>query len=85
MRFTVTVNGKQHEVTPSPGDLVRFEREYDKPVSVLDDESQLRTEYVYYIVYSALKRKGQFEGDFDTFLDALGEIQEDEAPLEGQA
>jgi hypothetical protein len=81
MQFRVNVNDHTYEVTPGPGDLVRFERQYDLPVTVLDDEKTVRTEYVYFIVWCAMKRKGQFTGDFEEFLDGLGDMEEESAPF----
>lgn len=79
MQLLVTLDGVEHSVTPKPGDLVRFERQYDMSASTLDDDTRL--EYVFYIAWCALKRTGVFAGDFEEFLD-LADMGEEVAPLE---
>jgi hypothetical protein len=79
MKLLITINGTTHEVVPKPGDLVRFERQYDVPASSMDDST--RVEYVFYIAWCAMKRTGDFTGDFEEFLD-LADTADDPTPLE---
>ena len=78
MKLIITLEGVRHEITPKPGDLVRFERQYDVPASSLDDNTRL--EYVFYIAWCAMKRTGAFTGEFEEFID-LADIG-DSTPLE---
>jgi hypothetical protein len=79
MKLLIELDGVAHEVHPKPGDLVRFERQYDVPASSLDENA--RVEHVFYIAWCALKRTGVFAGDFEEFLD-LADTAGDVAPLE---
>ena len=78
MKLQITIDGVSQEVTPKLGDLVRFERQYDVPASSLDDTA--RIEYVFYIAWLAMSRTGDYEGDFESFLDVV-EVGES-VPLE---
>lgn len=78
MKLVITLNGVTHEITPKPGDLVRFERHYDVAASTLDNDTRL--EYVFYIAWCAMKRTGAFTGEFEEFID-LADIG-DSIPLE---
>lgn len=82
MRLIITINGVQHEVTPKPGDLVRFERQYDVAASTLDENARL--EYVFFIAWCAMKRIGTFTGEFEEFLD-LADVGGDSTPLDPPA
>jgi hypothetical protein len=69
MKLQITIDGVSQEVTPKLGDLVRFERQYDVPASSLDDNA--RIEYVFYIAWLAMSRTGDYQGDFESFLDVV--------------
>lgn len=67
MNLAITLHGTEYNVQPKPGDLVRFERQYDVPASSLDENTKL--EHVLFIAWTCLKREGNYEGDFESFLD----------------
>jgi len=69
MKLLITIDGVAQEVTPKLGDLVRFERQYDVAASSLDDNT--RIEYVFYIAWLAMSRTGDYDGDFESFLDVV--------------
>ena len=79
MQFKVSFDdGRTVEVTPTPGDLVRFERQYGFAVSKIDDDP--RMEYVMFLSWTALKRTGEFADDFEAFLDHVA-LTEEAAPV----
>lgn len=67
-----------------PGDIVKFEREYDVPIGRLAEDQ--RFEWLTFLAYSAARRADKWGGTFDTFVEALRDIDltvEDAAdPLE---
>jgi hypothetical protein len=78
---SVAVDGVEHEVVPTAGDLVRLERQYGISAASLD-ESTVRVEHVLYIAFTALRRRGAIseELSFDDFID-LADVP-DSAPLD---
>lgn len=68
----------QHVMVAAP-DLIAFEREYDKPMSVLGTG---RLEYLFFVAWRALKRTGQTTLDFDAWCDTIGAISDDETAAE---
>lgn len=71
------LDGRSFEVTPTPGDIVRFERHFG--VSAGDLGANTRLEHMFYLVWLALVRLGHESGDFESFLDVVGTSEE--APL----
>jgi len=68
--LTVTfADGTEKVVTPTPGDLVRFERQFDMGAEELGDSPRL--EHIMFLAWAGLKRQGDFEGDFEAFLDGV--------------
>ena len=68
----------QHVMVAAP-DLIAFERQYDKAMSVLGTG---RIEYLFYVAWRALTRTGQTTLDFDAWCDTVGEISDDETAAE---
>lgn len=79
MKLIITLDGVAHELTAKPGDLVRFERQFDVAASSLDENARL--EHVFFIAWCAMKRVGSFTGEFEDFID-LADIGGDPVPLE---
>lgn len=78
MQFKVSFDdGRTLEITPTPGDLVRFERQYGFAVSKIEHDP--RMEYVMYLSWVALKRTGEYTDDFEVFLDHI--VQSEEAAV----
>jgi hypothetical protein len=74
--LTITyLDGSKTEVRPSPGDIVRFERHFDMAIAGLEQGARL--EHVLFLAWTALRRTGQEERDFEEFLDVVGEAGED--------
>jgi hypothetical protein len=80
MKFHVTyADGRPPvDVTPTPGDLVRFERKYGMAAGRI--ETDPRIEYVMFLAWTALTRTGQETLEFDEFLDVVDSTQEDVDP-----
>lgn len=75
--LTVTYSdGTSHNISPSPADFIKLERAYDVKVPQLN-ETNMSAEYLYFLAWSNLHRKGIEKDDFDTFLDKLSEVSED--------
>lgn len=70
MQVSVSVDGIEHSITPTAGDLVRLEREYEISAAQLDD-SNVTVEHVLFIAWSALRRTKaiDLDLDFDSFID----------------
>ena len=75
IKFAVTYeDGRQVEAVAGPKDFVAFERQYDKPVTVLAEKDGLHFEWIYYFAWSVLHRTGREPADFDAFLGAVGDV-----------
>lgn len=76
MIVTVAVDGIEHSISPTAGDLVRLERQYDLPASQLN-EANVRVEHVLFLAWTALRRDHVIDESitFDTFID-LADVPE---------
>lgn len=79
MEIRVTVDGTEHVVRPTAGDLVHLERAYDMSASTLT-ETTARVEHVLYLAWRGLRRAGLLDLDFDTFVD-LADIPQEPASV----
>ena len=82
LAMTVTVNGEDMEARFKPGDLIRYERHFNEPLTSLggvdsDGNPNVRMESLAFLAFAALTRIDRFEGDFDAFVDALDDIELD--------
>jgi hypothetical protein len=77
LAMSVMVDGKKLSVRLKPGDLIRYERKFDKPMSALGGEDGVRFEELAFLAFTALARTGEFEGEFDEMLDRLDDIELD--------
>jgi hypothetical protein len=69
MQISVAVDGTEHAVSPTAGDLVRLERQYGISAASLS-ESSITIEHVLFIAWTALRRSGAIDiEDFDAFID----------------
>lgn len=77
-------DGSGVDVTATAPDLIAFERHFDKPFTVFADS--LRLEYLLWLSWSTLKRKGKTEADFDPWCETVEAVRigeaVDPAPLE---
>lgn len=76
--FTLVIEGERKVATPTPGDMVRFERQY---ATGFTGE---RLEHVMYLAWLSLTRTKQIECDFESFLDTVEpfETEEESDPFE---
>lgn len=64
-------DGTTLEVKIKPGDIVKFERKFDVPISKLNEEQ--RYEWLLYLAWLAAKRNG-ITDDYDVFVDKVEEL-----------
>ena len=69
--FLVEINGVAHEIVPTLGDLVRYERKYGD-----FDKLKMTAEQAAYLVWCSARRLKLIDDvDFEDFLDALGSLE----------
>lgn len=76
--LTVTIDGVAHVATPTAGDLVKFERQYDMAAGAIESAGG-RVEHVLFIAWAALTRTGTYTGTFEQFVDAA-DMDQDRQP-----
>tara|TARA_R100001463_G_scaffold29626_1_gene67343 strand:- start:5854 stop:6108 length:255 start_codon:yes stop_codon:yes gene_type:complete len=69
--IVVMSDGTKLEVKIKPGDIVKFERKFDIPISRLNDEQ--RYEWLLYLAWLASKRNGVTE-DYDAWVDKVEDL-----------
>lgn len=75
MEIRVSVDGTDHVVRPTAGDLVHLERAYDMSASSLTEDTA-RVEHVLFLAWRGLQRARLVDVDFDTFVDLADIPQE---------
>ena len=68
----------QHVMVAAP-DLIAFEREYDKAMTVLGTG---RLEYLFFVAWRAMSRTKQTALGFDDWCDTIASIKDDETAAE---
>jgi hypothetical protein len=77
MQVTVKyADGRTEEVTPTPYNLVAFERHFKIGASAMD-----RFEHEMWVVWHRLHQIGTETREFDDFLADVADLVEEEAPL----
>ena len=77
MRIALKVtysDGREQAVMVSAPDLIAFERQYDKPMTVIGSG---RIEYLYYVAWHFLKRRSLTDLEFDSWLDTVDSVSDD--------
>jgi|TARA_Y100000389_G_scaffold100561_1_gene97288 hypothetical protein len=69
--IVVMNDGTKLEVNIKPGDIVKFERKFDIPVSKLQEEQ--RYEWLLYLAWLGAKRNGVTD-DYDTWIDQVDDL-----------
>lgn len=77
--ITVSVDGVPHGITPTAGDLVRLEREYQIVAAEMSVET-MSVEWVMFLAFVGLKRQKVIEMSFDEFLDVADTVDEELDP-----
>ena len=82
MRMALSVedlDGRVQHVMVAAPDLIAFEREYDKPMTVLGSG---RLEYLFYVSWKAVTRTKQTALDFDAWCETIASIKDSEESAE---
>mgnify|MGYP006921316459 CR=1 FL=1 len=72
MRMNLAIemqDGKTQEVTASAPDIVKFEEKFNISISKLEKEMKLT--HLFFLAYSALKRQGKTDLEFDAWLETI--------------
>lgn len=72
MRMNLAIemqDGTTQEVTASAADIVKFEDKFNMSISKL--ESEMKITHLFFLAYTALKRQGKTDLDFDAWLDTI--------------
>jgi len=69
--IVVMSDGTTFEVKIKPGDIVKFERKFDIPISKLNEEQ--RYEWLLYLAWLASKRNGVID-DYDAWVEKVEEL-----------
>ena len=69
--IVVMSDGTTFEVKIKPGDIVKFERKFDIPISKLNEEQ--RYEWLLYLAWLASKRNGVTD-DYDAWVEKVEEL-----------
>jgi|TARA_R110000803_G_scaffold127414_2_gene194855 hypothetical protein len=77
--ITISVDGVDHVVETTAGDLVRLEREYQIKAAEMSVES-MSVEWVMFLAFVGLKRQKVIEMSFDEFLDVADTVEEELDP-----
>lgn len=72
IKFQVTYNGDQHEVTAGPVTQVAFEREFKRSIASIGDTQMVSD--MYWLAWHALSVRVKC-GTFDEFLAGLDEFE----------
>jgi hypothetical protein len=68
------VDGRAQKIMVSAPDLVAFERHFDKPMA---EVASGRIEYLWWVAWHATTRKHLTEADFDSWIETIDEIGDD--------
>ncbi len=74
----ITLPGNQHFTVDDLrlADLVEFERRYGVGAPALDDPAQQKVEWVSFLAFTALRRRGEkIPDDFDVFLSSVEDFE----------
>lgn len=72
MRMNLAIemqDGTTQEVTATAADIVKFEDKFNMSISKL--ESEMKITHLFFLAYTALKRQGKTDLDFDAWLDTI--------------
>ena len=78
MQIHMTVehaDGSEAEVTAKASDLIAFERQFDKPMTVFGDPKTGRVEYIMWLAWHTSKKAGKTDQEFDAWVDGVDAIK----------
>jgi hypothetical protein len=78
----VELNGQMYRPKLKPGDMVRFEQHFGRSLmdgaEVAPDGTTTGFKFgmseLFFLAFAALKRQGDFDGDFDDFCDQVEDV-----------
>ena len=76
------VDGRVETVSVVPRDLVAFERHYH--CSFIKISDSMTFEQTMFLAHQAMRRTQKFEGDFESFIDAVQDFGQDEEEADPQ-
>ena len=68
------VDGREQAVMVSAPDLIAFERQFDKPMTVIGTG---RMEYLWWTTWHAAKRRNLTDLDFDAWINTVDALADD--------
>lgn len=72
--LTVVIDGTTHKVRPKPGDMVRFEQHFNRPLASEDATTSFGMTELFFLAFTALRREGKVSDDFDAFVDRVDDM-----------
>ena len=69
-------DGTTQDVSTTAADYIKFESHFDKSIATLGDD--VRLTYMFFLAWSAAKRTGQTELDFDAWAEIVDMVGESE-------
>jgi|LakMenEpi03Aug12_release.lakeMendotaPanAssembly.Ray.scaffolds.fasta_scaffold4398125_1 hypothetical protein len=70
------IDGKTEDVSTTASDYIKFETHFDRSITALGDD--VRLTYLFFLAWSASKRNGQTELDFDSWSELVAMVGESE-------
>jgi hypothetical protein len=68
------IDGTTEDVSTTAADYIKFETHFDKSIATLGDD--VRLTYMFFLAWSACKRIGKTELDFDSWSETVGMVGE---------
>jgi hypothetical protein len=69
-------DGTTQDVSTTAADYIKFETHFDKSIATLSDD--VRLTYMFYLAWSAAKREGKTELDFEAWSELVSMVGESE-------
>ena len=69
-------DGTTQDVSTTAADYIKFESHFDKSIATLGDD--VRLTYMFFLAWSAAKRTGKTELDFEAWADTISMVGESE-------
>ena len=70
------IDGKTQDVSTTAADYIKFETHFDKSIAALGNDTRLT--YMFFLAWSAAKRTGKTELDFEAWADTISMVGESE-------
>ena len=70
------IDGTTQDVSTTAADYIKFESHFDKSIAALGDD--VRLTYLFFLAWSASKRTGQTDLEFEAWADTISMVGESE-------